>query len=69
VGRAVKPEALGARAGARVFQLGREPDAPWVTSRGPCQAHLEGFDLHARITVAADDRAGVERRRRPRKRR
>ena len=53
--------ALGARAGARVFQLGREPDAPWVTSRGPCQAHLEGFDLHANITVAADDRAGVER--------
>ncbi len=53
--------ALGPRAGARVFQLGREPDAPWVTSRGPCQAHLEGFDLHANITVAADDRAGVER--------
>src|SRR5438132_1034700 len=26
--------ALGPRAGARVFQLGREPDAPWVTSRG-----------------------------------
>ncbi len=32
--------ALGPRAGARVLQLGREPDAPWVTSRGPCQAHL-----------------------------
>src|SRR6266566_5050122 len=53
--------ALGPRAGARVFQLGREPDAPWVTSRGPCQAHLGGFDLHANITVGADDRAGVER--------
>src|SRR5947208_3833234 len=53
--------ALGPRAGARVYQLGREPDAPWVTSRGPCQAHLEGFDLHASITVGADDRAGVER--------
>src|SRR5204862_8333804 len=53
--------ALGPRAGTRVFQVGREPDAPWVTSRGPCQAHLEGFDLHANITVAADDRAGVER--------
>src|SRR5256885_16240533 len=53
--------ALGPRAGARVLQLGREADAPWVTSRGPCQAHLEGFDLHANITVAADDRAGVER--------
>src|SRR3989475_6948181 len=53
--------ALGPRAGARVLQLGREPDAPWVTSRGPCQAHLEGFDLHANITVGADDRAGLER--------
>jgi len=53
--------ALGPRAGARVIQIGREPDAPWVTSRGPCQAHLEGFDLHANITVGADDRAGVER--------
>src|SRR5438552_6524865 len=53
--------ALGPRAGARVLQLGREPDAPWVTSRGPCQAHLGGFDLHANITVGADDRAGVER--------
>src|SRR5205823_5950576 len=53
--------ALGPRAGARVLQLGREPDAPWVTSRGPCQAHLEGFDLHANIAVGADDRSGVER--------
>jgi hypothetical protein len=53
--------ALGARAGERVLQIGREPGAPWITSRGPCQAHLEGFDLHAAVTVAADDRAGVER--------
>jgi len=43
--------AFGPRAGARVLQLGREPDAPWVTSRGPRQAHLEGFDLHADIAV------------------
>ncbi|MBI3637331.1 MAG: transposase [Candidatus Rokubacteria bacterium] len=53
--------ALGPRAGARALQLGREPDAPWVTSRGPRQAHLEGFDLHADIMVGADDRAGLER--------
>src|SRR5207253_4202773 len=53
--------APGPRAGTRVLQLGREPDAPWVTSRGPCQAHLEGFDLHANVWVAANDRAGVER--------
>src|SRR5438128_12394102 len=53
--------ALGPRAGARVIQIGREPDAPWVTSRGPCQAHLEGFDLHANLAVRADDRQGLER--------
>ena len=53
--------ALGPRAGARVLQIGRQLGAPWVTSRGPCQAHLEGFDVHANITVTADDRAGVER--------
>jgi hypothetical protein len=53
--------ALGPRAGARVMQIGHEPDAPWVTSRGPRQAHLDGFDLHADITVAAHDRAALER--------
>ena len=53
--------ALGPRAGARVLQIGREPNAPWVTSRGPCQAHLEGFDLHANLAVRADDREGLER--------
>ena len=53
--------ALGPRAGARVLQIGREPNAPWVTSRGPCQAHLEGFDLHANLAVRADDRQGLER--------
>jgi len=32
-----------------------------VTSRGPRQAHLDGFDLHANACVSANDRAGVER--------
>jgi Putative transposase/Transposase zinc-binding domain len=53
--------ALGPRAGARVLQIGREPNAPWVTSRGPRQAHLEGFDLHANLAVPADDRQALER--------
>ena len=53
--------ALGPRAGARVLQIGREPNGPWVTSKGPCQAHLEGFDLHANLAVEADDRKGLER--------
>ncbi|MBI4542823.1 MAG: transposase [Gemmatimonadetes bacterium] len=49
--------ALGRRAGTRVLQIGRDPDAPWVTSTGPRQAHLEGFDLHANLFVPAEDRA------------
>jgi hypothetical protein len=52
--------ALGPRAGARILQLGRDPDAPWVTSTGPRHAHLEGFDLHANQTVPADDRPALE---------
>ena len=53
--------ALGARAGARVRRLGDARDTPAVTSRGPRQAHLDGFDLHANVWVSANDRAGVER--------
>jgi putative transposase/transposase-like zinc-binding protein len=53
--------ALGPRAGARVRRLGAEPDSAVVTSRGPRQAHLEGFDLHANVWVSANDRVGVER--------
>jgi len=45
--------AFGPRAGARVLQIGRVPGAPWNTSTGPRQAHLEGFDLHANVAVAA----------------
>ena len=53
--------ALGARAGARVRRLGDARDTGTVTSRGPRQAHLEGFDLHANVWVSANDRAGLER--------
>jgi putative transposase len=53
--------ALGRRAGARVLQLGRVPGAPWVTSTGTRQAHLDGFDLHAYVHVAAANRDGLER--------
>ena len=41
--------ALGRRAGARVWRLGEEPDAPWVVSTSPRHAHLDGFDLHANV--------------------
>src|SRR6266705_6169390 len=53
--------ALGPRAGARVRRLGDARDTATVTSRGPRQAHLDGFDLHANVWVSANDRAGVER--------
>ena len=42
-------------------RLGQEPDSEAVTSRGPRQAHLEGFDLHANVWVSANDRAALER--------
>ena len=53
--------ALGPRAGARARRLGEAPDTVTVISHGPRQAHLDGFDLHANVWVAAHDRAGVER--------
>jgi hypothetical protein len=53
--------ALGARAGRRVRRLGDEADAEGVMARGPRQAHLDGFDLHANVWVGGNDRAGLER--------
>jgi hypothetical protein len=31
-----------------------------VTSTGTRQAHLDGFDLHANVALAANDREGLE---------
>ena len=52
--------ALGRRAGARVWRVWEEPDAPWVLSGAPRHAHLDGFDLHANVAVPAADRARLE---------
>jgi hypothetical protein len=52
--------AVGPRAGARVWRLGDDPDAPWVLSTVPRHAHLVGFDLHADVAVPATDRARLE---------
>jgi Putative transposase len=41
-------------------RLGSEPDAPWIASTGPRQAHLDGFDLHADLRVAGHDRRRLE---------
>jgi len=50
--------ALGPRAGTPVRRIGQAPGM--VRSRGPRQAHLEGFDLHANVRVPAHDRARRE---------
>jgi hypothetical protein len=52
--------ALGPRAGARVERLGHDPDAPWIESSQPLQARCDGFDLHAGVTVAGEDRHRLE---------
>ena len=52
--------ALGPRAGARVWRVGADPDAPWVLSTAPRQAHLAGFDLHANVDAPAADRTRLE---------
>jgi len=52
--------ALGPRAGARAMSLGRDPEAQWVMSAGPRHAHLDGFDLHANVTVRGEDPEGLE---------
>ncbi len=52
--------ALGPRAGARVRRVGDEPELDHVSSRGPRQAQLDGFDLHANVWVTPNDRARLE---------
>jgi hypothetical protein len=49
---------LGARAGAPLERIGSDRSAPWVERRGRQQAHLEGFDLHAALRVAAQHPEG-----------
>jgi hypothetical protein len=53
---------LGARPAATVRRYGSSPElAATVPMRGPCQAHHNGFDLHAGLVVPARDRARLER--------
>ena len=52
--------ALAPRAGARVWRVGDDPDAPWVLSTAPRHAHRAGFDLHANVAVPTSDRARLE---------
>jgi hypothetical protein len=52
--------ALGRHAGTRVARLREAPPASASAPRGPRQAHLDGFDLHANVRVPANDRARLE---------
>jgi hypothetical protein len=52
--------ATGPRAGQRVLRLGSDPTAPLVTTGGPRQTHIEGFDLHANVAVRAGENERLE---------
>jgi len=54
-------QAFGARAGVPITRVGGDPRAPWICSRAALHAHLDGFDLHAAVAIAATDRPGLER--------
>ena len=48
--------ALDRRAGRGPMRIGADPDAPWVDRHVPRHAQDGGFDLHAGVHVAANDR-------------
>jgi hypothetical protein len=52
--------ALGVRAGAPVRRLGGGVRQVRGGARGPRNAHLDGFDLHANVWVGPNDRARLE---------
>jgi hypothetical protein len=53
--------ALGPPAGTRVGRVRGDLVEPAAGGRGPRQAQLEGFDLHANVWVPPNDRARLER--------
>jgi hypothetical protein len=55
-------QTFGPRPGNRVQRVGRDRHSGWVErTLGPLQAHIEGFDLHARLTIATDQAGGETR--------
>lgn len=62
LGLASSPHPQGRRsAGTLIRRIGSDPRAPWISSRADLHAHVEGFDLHAAVSIAAADRDGRER--------
>lgn len=61
-GSIARRQTLGPRPGAPLSRVGADHDKRWVErTLGPSQAHLEGFDLHARLAIATDEAGGVTR--------
>jgi hypothetical protein len=61
-GSIARVQTLGPRPGAPLSRVGTDRDRRMaMRARGPLQAHIDGFDLHARVSIAADEAAGVGR--------
>jgi len=61
-GSITRRQTLGSRPGAPLQRLGSEPGRRWADRPlGPLQAHIEGFDLHARLTIATEQAGGTGR--------
>ena len=61
-GSIARRQTLGARAGAPLARVGADRRKGWIErALGPLQAHVEGFDLHARLAIATDHAGGVGR--------
>src|SRR5262249_11779909 len=50
----------GRSTGMRVERLGHDPEAPWAEPARSLQARCSGYDLHAGVTVAGEDRRRLE---------
>ena len=51
-------QTLGTRPGAPLSRIGRDPNAQWKERTGALQAHIEGFDLHAKLAIATERPGG-----------
>ena len=61
-GSITRRQTLGSRPGSPLTRLGNDSDKRWIPRPlGPLQAHIEGFDLHARLAIAIEQAGGVAR--------
>jgi hypothetical protein len=61
-GSITRRQTLGPRPGAPLARVGSDRRKAWIErALGPLQAHIDGFDLHARLAIATDQAGGVGR--------